>query len=208
MKLEVVTVGTELLLGFTVDSNAAELGRALAAVGGEIARRTTVGDRPDAIREAVADSLARTGFVITTGGLGPTRDDVTKKVVAELLGKRLVLDEGLLRTLEMRFRKLGRWPMPESNRGQAYVPEGATVLPNPRGTAPGLWVEDARGRVVVLLPGVPTEMRGLLVEEVLPRLLARQRARGAARTIVLSRVVRTTGIPESALAERIGPIEE
>ena len=203
MKLEVVTIGTELLLGQIIDTNAAELGRALAAAGAEITRRTTVADRPEAIRAGVAEALDRTGFVITTGGLGPTRDDMTKTVVADLFDKQLVLDDRLLVDLEARFKKLGR-PMPALNRTQAEVPDGATVLPNPRGTAPGLWVEDARGRVVVLLPGVPREMRGLLVEEVLPRLVARQ---GAERRVVLSRTLRTTGIAESALAERVGPIE-
>src|SRR5438876_10985341 len=203
VKLEVLTIGSELLLGLTLDTNAADLGRALAAAGAEITRRTTVADRPDAIRAAVADGLERTGFVVTTGGLGPTRDDMTKTVVAELFGKRLVLDAGLLAGLEARFRRLGR-PMPAINRTQAEVPEGATILPNPRGTAPGLWVEDARGRTVVLLPGVPREMQGLLVEEVLPRIVARQ---GGDRRVVLSRTVRTTGVSESALVERVGPIE-
>ncbi len=203
MKLEVLTIGTELLLGYTVDTNAAELGRALAAAGAEITRRTTVADRPEAIRAGVVEALERTGFVIATGGLGPTRDDMTKTVVAELLDKRLVLDERVLASIEARFQRMGR-PMPASNRTQAEIPEGATILPNPRGTAPGLWVEDARGRIVVLLPGVPREMRGLLVEEVLPRIVARQ---GGSRRVVLSRTVRTTGVPESALAERVGPIE-
>src|SRR5207302_1721071 len=190
----------ELLLGHTVDTNAAELGRALAAAGVEIDRHITVADRADAIRSAVAESLARAGAVLTTGGLGPTRDDVTKTAVAELLGRALVLDDALLHGLEERFRTLGRWPMPEVNRSQAMIPEGATVLPNPRGTAPGLWMEDERGRLVVMLPGVPREMRGLLVEEVLPRLVARQQRAGGAPAVVLSRTVRTTGIPESALA--------
>ena len=203
MNLEVLTIGTELLLGLTVDTNAAELGRALAAAGAEVTRRTTVADRPEAIRAVVAEALDRAGFVITTGGLGPTRDDMTKTVVADLLGKRLVVDERLLAGLEARFKKLGR-PMPPLNRTQAEVPEGALVLANPRGTAPGLWVEDARGRVIVLLPGVPREMRGLLVEEVLPRLVARQ---GNDRRVVLSRTLRTTGIAESALAERVGAID-
>jgi competence/damage-inducible protein CinA-like protein len=203
VKLEVLTIGTELLLGYTVDTNAAELGRALAAAGAEVARRATVPDRPDAIRTAVVDALDRTGFVIATGGLGPTRDDMTKTVVADLMKRRLVLDEELLANIEARFKRMGR-PMPAINRTQAEVPEGATVLPNPRGTAPGLWVEDARGRVVVLLPGVPREMRGLLVEQVLPRIVERQ---GAARRVVSSRTVRTTGVSESALAERVGPIE-
>ena len=201
MKLEVVTIGTELLLGLTPDTNAAELGRALAAAGIEVVRHSTVADRPEAIRAAVAEALDRTGFVITTGGLGPTRDDMTKHVVAELFGKPLQLKEDVLRSLEERFRRLGR-PMAATNRTQAEVPEGATVLPNPRGTAPGLWVEE-RGRVVVMLPGVPSEMRGLLAEEVLPRLAAR-----ASGTVVRSRTVRTTGIAESALAERVGAIED
>jgi competence/damage-inducible protein CinA-like protein len=206
VKLEVVTIGTELLLGHTVDTNAAELGRALAAAGAEIVRRTTVPDRPEAIRAAVAEALERTGFVITTGGLGPTRDDMTKTVVAELMDKRLVLDERLLASIEERFKRMGR-PMPAINRTQAEVPEGAAVLPNPRGTAPGLWVEDprGRGRVVVLLPGVPREMRGLLIEHVLPRLVERQG--GDAHRVVQSRTVRTTGVSESALAERVGDIE-
>ncbi len=201
MKLEVVTIGTELLLGLTPDTNAAELGRALAAAGVEVVRHSSVADRPEAIRAAVAEALDRTGFVITTGGLGPTRDDMTKHVVAELFGKPLQLKEDVLRSLEERFRRLGR-PMAAVNRTQAEVPEGATVLPNPRGTAPGLWLEE-RGRVVVMLPGVPREMRGLLAEEVLPRLAAR-----SSGMVVRSRTVRTTGIAESALAERVGAIED
>lgn len=202
MKLDVVTIGSELLLGQVVDTNAAELGRALAAAGAEVVRHVTVADRPEAIRAAVAESLERTGFVITTGGLGPTRDDMTKLEVAAIFGKSLKLDPAVLRSLEERFRRLGR-PMPAVNRTQAEVPEGATVLPNPRGTAPGLWVEDGAGRVVVMLPGVPSEMRGLLVEEVLPRI-----ARRSPGTVVRSRTVRTTGVAESALAERVGAIEE
>ena len=201
MKLEVVTIGTELLLGQTIDTNAAELGRALAAAGVEVVRHTSVADRPELIRAAVSEALDRTGFVITTGGLGPTRDDMTKREVAAVFGKALQLDETVLRALEDRFRRLGR-AMPAVNRTQAEVPEGATVLPNPRGTAPGLWVED-RARVVVMLPGVPSEMRGLLAEEVLPRLAAR-----GTGLVVRSRSVRTTGIAESALAERVGAIEE
>ena len=199
-----MTIGTELLLGHTIDTNAAELGRALGAAGIDVIRRTTVPDRPKAIADAIGAALERTGFVLATGGLGPTRDDMTKKVVADLLGKPLYLDENLLRALETRFKRHGWGPMPAVNRTQAEVPEGATVLPNPRGSAPGLWIEEA-GRVVILLPGVPSEMRGLLVEEVLPRLVARQA--GGAR-VVRSRTLRTTGVSESALGERVGPLEE
>jgi nicotinamide-nucleotide amidase len=201
VKLEVVTIGTELVLGQILDTNAAELARALAAAGAEVVRHTSVADRPETIRTAVQDALERTGFVITTGGLGPTRDDMTKRAVAALFGKSLEMDETVLRSLEERFRRLGR-PMPAINRTQAEVPAGASVLPNPRGTAPGLWVEED-GRVVVMLPGVPSEMRGLLAEEVLPRLALR-----GTGSVVRSRAVRTTGIAESALAERMGEIEQ
>jgi nicotinamide-nucleotide amidase len=175
----------------------------------EIVRRETAPDRAGAVQEAVRDALARTGVVLTTGGLGPTRDDLTKKAVAELFGRPLRLDAAVLKSLEQRFRRLGR-PMPAINRTQAEVPEGAVVLPNPRGTAPGLWIEDDQGRFVILLPGVPSEMRGLLVDEVLPRLLQRQTAEGVgdARPVVLSRTIRTTGVPESAVAERVEPLED
>lgn len=203
MKLDVVTIGTELLLGFTIDTNASEIGRALAAAGVEVVRHTTVPDRPDAIRAAIADALTRADVVLTTGGLGPTRDDMTKTVVAELFGRPLVHDPAVLAALEDRFRRIGRWPMPAANRSQADVPEGAVVLPNLRGTAPGLWLEDGAGHVAVLLPGVPHEMRGLLHEQVLPRL-----ARGVHGRVVRSRALRTTGVAESALAERLHGVED
>lgn len=203
MNVELVTIGTELLLGFTVDTNAAEIAQVLAAAGVRVVRRATVGDEGDAIRNAVAEALARTGAVITTGGLGPTRDDITKTAIAGLLGRRLVLDEQVLAALEARFRRIGRWPMPAVNRSQAEVPEGALALPNRWGTAPGLWLEDGP-RLVVMLPGVPREMRGLLAESVVPRLARRSGGAGAVRSVV----VRTTGIPESALAERLAHLED
>jgi nicotinamide-nucleotide amidase len=212
MDCELLTVGTELLLGFTVDTNAAEAGRALAAAGIGVPWRSTVGDDPRAVRDAVAAALERTGAVIASGGLGPTRDDLTRDAVAALFGRRLVRDPALLQALEERFQRLGRGPMPESNRRQADVPEGATILPNRWGTAPGLWLEDDRGRLAVLLPGVPVEMRGLLAQEVIPRLRQRgERAGASARgagagtgTVIRSRLLRTTGISESALADRVG----
>ena len=120
MKLEVVTIGTELLLGQTIDTNAAELGRALAGAGVEVVRHVAVADRPEAIRAAVAEALERTGFVLTTGGLGPTRDDITKREIASLFGKTLELDPAVLRSLEERFRRLGR-VMPAINRDRKSV---------------------------------------------------------------------------------------
>jgi competence/damage-inducible protein CinA-like protein len=206
VKLEVVTIGTELLLGHALDTNAIDLGTALAAAGIEITRRTTVADKPEAVADAVRDALARSGAVLTTGGLGPTRDDLTKQAVARVLGRPLVLNEAVLRHIEERFRRFGR-PMTPSNRVQAELPEGAVVLPNPRGTAPGIWLEDG-ARLVIMLPGVPVEMLGLLAEEVLPRLAARLARAGGETRVVRSRTLRTTGVPESALAERIAAIED
>jgi nicotinamide-nucleotide amidase len=201
MNIELVTIGTELLLGLTVDTNGADIARALAERGVRVTRRTTVPDRPDEIRNAVLEALRRTGAVITTGGLGPTRDDVTKKVVAELYDAPLLFDEGVWATLLERFARLGRKPA-ETNRSQAQVPRGAVVLRNRWGTAPGLWLEGAPG-LAIMLPGIPLEMRKLLEHEVVPRLGARANGK-----VIRSLQVRTSGIPESTLAERLGDIEQ
>ncbi|MEP6688363.1 MAG: competence/damage-inducible protein A [Gemmatimonadales bacterium] len=200
MNIELVTIGTELLLGFTVDTNGAEVARALSGVGVTVVRRTSVSDSPDAILDAVRSGLQRTGAVLTTGGLGPTRDDISKRVVAGLFGAPLDFDDSVWSALVERFARLGRVPV-ESNRSQAEVPRGATVLPNRWGTAPGLWLDGTPG-LVIMLPGVPGEMRKLLEHEVAPRLAARSDGR-----VIRSRQVRTTGIPESTLAERMGEIE-
>ncbi|MGH7629440.1 MAG: competence/damage-inducible protein A [Gemmatimonadales bacterium] len=201
MNVELLTIGTELLLGFTIDTNAAHIARALSGIGVRVVRRATVYDRREDIRDAVREALARTGVVITTGGLGPTRDDVTKRVVADLYDAPLEFDEGIWQALVERFARMGR-VAPAGNRLQAEVPRGATVLPNRWGTAPGLWLEGTPG-VAILLPGVPREMRMLLEHEVAPRLAARSGDR-----VIRSRMVRTSGIPESLLAERLGDIEE
>ena len=201
MDLEIVAIGNELLLGFTIDTNGAELGQALGAIGVRVTRRTTVGDEPAAIRGAVAEALSRTGAVLTTGGLGPTRDDVSKKVVAELYGWPFRFHDEIWQRLVERFRRMGREPAP-ANRGQAEVPEGASVLNNRWGTAPGLWLEGSPG-LVIMLPGVPHEMRNLLAHEVVPRLA--ERAGGA---VVASKELRTSSIPESTLAGRLEAFED
>ncbi|HET6579150.1 MAG TPA: competence/damage-inducible protein A [Gemmatimonadales bacterium] len=200
LPLELVTIGNELLLGFTADTNGAEIARVLAAVGVRVVRRTSVGDRADDIRDAVHQALGRTGAVLTTGGLGPTRDDVTKHAVADLFDAPFQFDPAVWSDLVDRFARLGRTP-PSSNRSQAEVPRGATVLRNRWGTAPGLWLEGVPG-LVIMLPGVPGEMRQLLEHEVVPRLVGR-----AGGLVIRSRLVRTTAIAESALAERMGDIE-
>jgi nicotinamide-nucleotide amidase len=204
MRVEVVTIGDELLLGFTVDTNAAHLARELAAAGVAVARRATVGDTPGEIVNAVRDALDRTGAVITTGGLGPTSDDLTKPSIAAIFGRAMRFDDAVWEEMKVRwasYRRPGR--IPESNRQQAMIPEGATILPNAHGSAPGIWLEDAAGRWVAMLPGVPREMRGMLADELLPRLRARG---GNAPTVVASRTLRTVGIGESALADLLGPL--
>ena len=202
MKIEIITVGDELLLGFVIDTNAAHVARELAAIGVEVVRRATVPDDAADIAAAVREALDRTGAVITTGGLGPTSDDLTCSSIAAVFGREMRLDESVLADIEAKFRSFGlTGPMPAGNRQQALVPEGARVLRNRHGTAPGIWLEDDRGRWVAMLPGVPREMRGLLADEVLPIL---RDSAGADPSVVLSRTVRTTGIGESALAELLG----
>jgi nicotinamide-nucleotide amidase len=202
-QVELITIGDELLLGFTIDTNAAHISRVLAAKGIEIVRRTTVGDEADKIAVAVREALDRTGAVITTGGLGPTSDDLTKPSIARIFGREMKLDEAIAAELEKRWR--ARFPssvFPATNRTQAEIPEGAQILTNRHGSAPGIWLEDARGRWVAMMPGVPREMRGMLAEEVLPAIEARA---GTIETVVLSGTLRTTGIAESAIAELLGP---
>jgi nicotinamide-nucleotide amidase len=201
--VELITIGDELLLGFTIDTNAAHISRTLAAAGVEIVRRTTVGDEAEKIGAAVREALDRTGAVITTGGLGPTSDDLTKPAIATIFGRKMKLDEEIATSLEQRWR--ARFPganFPATNRTQAEVPEGARILTNRHGSAPGIWLEDEKGRWVAMIPGVPREMRGMLAEEVLPAIKSRMKG---PESVVLSGTLRTTGIAESAIAELLGP---
>jgi len=201
VNIELVIIGTELLLGFTVDTNGGEIGRALAEAGIRVVRRTVIADHAFDIRNAVSEGLARTGAVIVTGGLGPTRDDITKKTVAAIYDTPIDFDEGLWQALVARYRRVGREPV-AGNRSQAEIPRGATVLPNRWGSAPGLWLERPNPGLVIMLPGVPLELRMLLQHEVMPRLAARATGR-----VIRSCTLRTCGIAESVLAERLGEIE-
>lgn len=202
-RVEVVTIGDELLLGFTIDTNAAHLARALASIGMHIERRTTVGDTASEIAAAVSAALDRTGAVITTGGLGPTSDDLTKQSIAELFGRALVVDEAHLAWMEERWIKRFNRPLPAANRQQAMIPVGARKLENGHGSAPGIWLEDERGRWVAMLPGVPREMRGMFADTLLPLLAQRV----AADTVVRSLTLRTAGVAESLLADRIDSMD-
>ncbi|MFO0072774.1 MAG: competence/damage-inducible protein A [Gemmatimonas sp.] len=203
MNLEIVTIGDELLLGFTIHTKAAQLARELAALGVRIVRRTTCGDDAESIRQAVSDALGRTGAVITTGGLGPTADDMTKPAIAAIFGKGMRLDTGILTALRERWQKRFGHDLPVSNEQQAMVPEGCTILPNRHGSAPGIWLEDAQGRWVIMLPGVPREMRGMLADTVVPTLRDRLPVGGP---VIRSRTLRTANIAESALADRLGEL--
>jgi nicotinamide-nucleotide amidase len=203
MHIEIVTIGDELLLGFTIDTNAAHLARELAALGVRIVRRTTCGDDADAIADAVQAALDRTGAVITTGGLGPTADDQTKPAIAQLFGTRMVMDDAILDDLKARWLARFGHALPVSNEQQAMVPEAAEILRNRHGSAPGIWLEDADGRWVAMLPGVPREMRGMLADTIIPRLRDRLPQEGA---VIRSRTLRTANIAESALADRLGEL--
>ena len=201
--MELVTIGDELLLGFTVDTNAAHISRTLAEAGVEIVRRTTVGDEADKIASAVRDALERTGAVITTGGLGPTSDDLTKPSIAAIFGRKMKLDPEIAEALERRWKaRVPGGKFPATNLTQAEIPEGAGIIPNRHGSAPGIWLEDDKGRWVAMMPGVPREMRGMLAEEVLPRIKA---SAGDSDNAVISGTLRTNGIAESAIAELLGP---
>lgn len=193
-----VTVGEELLLGRTVDTNAAWLSEQLAALGAPVVRRFTVGDDEEAIREALGAALDHADLVVTSGGLGPTSDDRTRDAVAAALDRELNVDPGILAGLTERFRARGYETLPPHNLRQAQVPAGALALPNPTGTAPGLLLEH-EGALVALLPGVPRELRGLypaVEREVRRRLPDRLRP-------VELRTLHTSGIPESVLAPRV-----
>jgi nicotinamide-nucleotide amidase len=199
MKAEIIAVGSELLTPDRLDTNSLYLTEELNRLGIEVLRKTIVGDNRDLLSEAFRDALDRVPLIIASGGLGPTEDDLTRETVAELLGRKLHRNDGILRHIEGRFRALGR-EMPEVNVRQAMVPEGAEILENSRGTAPGLWLED-RGRSVVLLPGPPRELKGLFRDQVLPRL-----ERRASGVRMFHRELRVTGLGESHVEQRIKPI--
>ena len=200
--IEIVTIGDELLLGHTIDTNAAYLSEHLAAAGLRVTRRTTVGDDAIAILQAVSGALARTGVVITTGGLGPTSDDFTKPVIAELYQRELQLDTAYLEKLRIRWQQRGM-EMPAANRTQAEIPAGAEIVKNPVGSAQGIALRDDRLGLTVMLPGVPHEVRAMTDAHLIPFLLQHVSVRSEP---ICHHVLRTTGIPESLLADRIADI--
>ena len=199
MKAEIIAVGSELLTPDRVDTNSLFLTARLNQLGIEVTRKTVVGDDLAPLRNAFDDAAKRVELVIASGGLGPTEDDRTRDAVADLFGRKLAQDPAVVRMIEARFRKIGR-PMAHVNMRQAMVPEGATVLENDRGTAPGLWLEE-KGRIVVLLPGPPHELKAMFTLQVEPRL-----TRLSTGVRLVARELRVAGMGESDVDQRIAPI--
>jgi nicotinamide-nucleotide amidase len=203
MSAEILIIGTEILLGQIVDTNAAFIAEQLAAAGVDVYFKTVVGDNEGRIETALRQALERSDFVIAAGGLGPTEDDLTRSVFARVLGRPLILNEELLEKIRKRFASRGL-SMTPNNEKQALVPQRAIILDNPRGTAPGLFMKGgAKGeKVVVAMPGVPSEMKPMLTDQVIPLLQERM----GKVSIIKSRVIKTCGIGESRVDDLIGDL--
>jgi nicotinamide-nucleotide amidase len=196
---EIIAVGSELLTPFRTDTNSLWLTDRLNSVGVEVRLKTIVGDDDARLEETIRDALKRSGIVIITGGLGPTEDDITRKIAARALSRRLLLDDDVLDDIKAKFLHWGR-KMPDINARQAMIIEGAEVLPNPNGTAPGMYVEHD-SRAVILLPGPPRELKPMFDTHALPKIAER-----AGGVCVVRRVLRVAGMGESAVDERIAPV--
>ena len=200
MKAEIITIGDEILIGQTIDTNSAWIGSALSLAGFDILRKVTIHDNRSDILYALADVTQGTNIVITTGGLGPTSDDITKQTLCEFFGTRLVINSEVLGMIEkmMKHRNIA---LNEHNSKQAEVPESCRVLTNAAGTAPGLWFEKA-GTIFISLPGVPYEMKHIMNEHVLPDLKKRFTSQ-----VIHHRNIMTYGVSESRLAELLQAFE-
>ncbi len=196
---DIIAIGSELLTPHRTDTNSLWLTDRLNSIGIEVMQKTVVGDDELRLDHAIRDSLARSELIISTGGLGPTEDDITRKIFARVLGRQLKLDYEVLEGIRERFASRG-YQMPPNNERQALVPAGASVLPNPNGTAPGLMIRH-EGKLLVILPGPPREMRPMFDSQIMPELETASRGVRIAR-----RVLKVTGLGESALDEIIAPI--
>ena len=200
MNCELISVGTEILLGDILNTNVQYLSKALASLGIGVTHHSTVGDNKQRLLDTLDTAFTRCDAVILTGGLGPTPDDLTKETCAEYFGKELYLDDKILEEIESYF-KLKNIPMPESNKKQALVPEGSIILENNNGTAPG-FIMEKDGKIIVILPGPPKEMVPMYRESVEPYL------RKFTNEIILSKNIRTFGIGESAMSELVEDLLE
>ncbi len=196
---EIIAIGSELLTPDKVDTNSLFLTGELNLLGVEVVKKSIVGDDRARLTEAIQDALRATPLVILTGGLGPTEDDVTRDAVAAAMGRELVFDQSICDGIAERFRSFNR-TMAENNKRQAYVVEGAEILPNPRGTAPGQWIEH-NGAAVMLLPGPPGELKPLFTGECVPRL-----KRTLPPLAIRTRFLRVAGMGESDLDTLIAPV--
>ena len=201
MKADIITIGDEILIGQIIDTNSAWIAARLGEIGVSIRRKYSIGDRREEIISAVEESMAKAEITIITGGLGPTKDDITKRVLAEIFNSPMVCHTETYERVERMMAARGI-AFNDLNKGQAMVPECCTVLANHKGTAPGMWFE-RDGRVVVSLPGVPFEMEGLMMESVLPRI-----TQHFALSSVVHRTAITYGLAESMMAELIAPWED
>src|SRR5206468_2538127 len=199
LSAEIIAIGSELLAPNRTDTNSLWLTDKLNRIGIDVKLKTIVGDDDARLEELIRDAVKRSRVVITTGGLGPTEDDITRKVVARALGRRLALDENVLAEIRARFQSFGV-NMPERNSRQAMVIDGAAVLPNPNGTAPGLYLED-QDCAIALLPGPPREMKPMFEHHVQSRL-----ENLAGDIHFARRILRVAGMGESAVDEKIAPI--
>jgi nicotinamide-nucleotide amidase len=197
MKAEIIAVGTELLLGQIVDTNSAHIAQQLTTIGLDLHFKSTVGDNLERIKSTLRSAIGRSDIVITTGGIGPTLDDLTREAVAEVLGRPLVFQQPLYDQISDFFTRLGRAVSP-NNRKQAYIPEGAIPIENPVGTAPG-FIAEKDGKTIISVPGVPHEMRHFIEHDVLPYL----RGKLGIREVIVSRVLKLFGIGESLVDERL-----
>ncbi|MEA4847378.1 MAG: competence/damage-inducible protein A [Clostridiaceae bacterium] len=198
MRSEIIAVGTELLLGNIVNTNARYLSQKLADLGIDVYYHVVVGDNMQRLIGAVKTSLERSDLVITSGGLGPTEDDITKEGVSEALGLKLLPDEECIKKIEGIFKVMGR-PMTENNIKQGYIPEGAVILENDNGTAPGVLIEK-KGKIVIMLPGPPKELYPMFDNKVLPYLKTK------ANSTIRSKMLRVTGVGESAAEDMLKDI--
>ena len=195
MRAEIITVGTEILLGDIVNTNSQYLAKELADLGVEVYYQGTVGDNEERLLKYFEESLNRSDMVITTGGLGPTKDDLTKETAAKFFNQELVLDEKSWNKIEIYFNKLGRVPT-ENNKKQAYFPKDAIILENNNGTAPGAILRKGK-KTIIVLPGPPREMKPMFEENVKPYL------KNLTNEILVSKTLRFYGIGESSLEEEI-----
>lgn len=202
MRASIVTIGDEILIGQIVDTNTASIARKLNDIGVSIVEKLSVGDDADTITSTLSRLKSYSDIIILTGGLGPTKDDITKHTLARYFSSRLTYNEAEGRHIENLLKRRGI-PFTELNRGQAMLPECCTVLHNTHGTAPGMWFDCEDGKVVISLPGVPFEMEHLMIDEVLPRIKTRYTLRS-----IVHRTLITRGIAESLLAERIEAWED